>query len=189
MSLKNFDQQRTSSPLYQFSASEGEGASKYKMALLSTKRNAGKHGYHQPRLLMILSSNIYLPLPCTILAGCGRVCILNTAHKSTCEPRSWPSDGSRHKTRRSLHSIPINGRGVNSGAKQSTCTVVASPCELIVSNDTTAFRTTRVSKRGPSMMRRLKISYWTVSGTVKKTHRKNIPMRLDQGAREFTPDS
>lgn len=31
---------RAGSPLYQFNASEGEGASKYKIALLSTRRNA-----------------------------------------------------------------------------------------------------------------------------------------------------
>jgi len=47
---------------YQFNASDGDGASKYRMALLSTNRKA---------------------LPWTILAGCGSVCIRRTAQRST----------------------------------------------------------------------------------------------------------
>lgn len=131
---------------------------------------------------------MHLPFPCTMLAGCGRVCILKTAHKSTCELGSWPSEGSRHKTRRSLQRIPINGRGVNSGARQSTCTDVESPWELIESNETTAFRTTRVNRRGPSMMRRLKTNYRTINVVVRQVRLKNLPMRLNQWTGKSTSD-
>jgi len=119
--------------LNQFSASDGEGASKYKIALLSTRRSA---------------------FPCTILAGWGKVCIRKTAHKSTGDDGSLPSEGSRQRTSKSLHNIPTSDRGVSSGARQSTCTVDASPSALIASNETTALRTTRVSSKGPSMIRR-----------------------------------
>lgn len=96
-----------------------------------------------------------LPLPWTMLAGCGSVCIRNTAHKSTLQLGSLPSEGSRQRTNKSLHRIPISGRGVSSGAKQSTCTIDWSPWAFIASNDTVALRTTRVRSNGPSIMRRL----------------------------------
>ena len=50
----------------------------------------------------------------------------------------------------------MSERGVYSGERHSTCTVDASPCALITSNAIVALRTTRVSRRGPSMMRRLR---------------------------------
>lgn len=95
------------------------------------------------------------PFPCTILAGWGKVCIRKTAHKSTGDDGSLPSEGSRQRTSKSLHNIPTSDRGVSSGARQSTCTVDASPSALIASNETTVLRTTRVSSKGPSMIRRL----------------------------------
>lgn len=140
-------------PLYQFSASDGEGASKYRMALLSTRRRAVKMSGEW--LFGTQKNWCDSPLPWTILAGCGSVCMRSTAHKSTGDDESLPSEGSRHKTSRSLHKIPTSARGVNSGAKQSTCTVDISPNALNTSNDTIALRTTRVSSNGPSMMRRL----------------------------------
>lgn len=97
------------------------------------------------------------PFPCTILAGWGKVCMRKTAHKSTGDDGSLPSEGSRQRTSKSLHNIPTSDRGVSSGARQSTCTVDASPSALIASNETTALRTTRVSSRGPSMIRRLEM--------------------------------
>ena len=90
-----------------------------------------------------------------MLAGCGKVCIRSTAQRSTGELGSFPSEGSLHKTRRSLQRMPTNGLGVSSGARQSTCTVDASPWALNASNDTTAFRTTRVNRREPSIIKRL----------------------------------
>lgn len=96
-----------------------------------------------------------IPLPWTMLAGCGKVCIRKTAHKSTYAIGSLPSEGSRHKTNKSLHRMPTRGRGVNSGARQSTCTVDASPWALIASKDTTVFLTTRVRSKLPSMIKRL----------------------------------
>lgn len=110
-------------------------------------------------MIRIYSAHIPLhqPFPCTILAGCGNVCIRKTAHKSTGDDGSLPSEGSRQRTSKSLHNMPTSDRGVSSGAKQSTCTVDASPSALIASNETTALRTTRVRSKGPSMIRRLRL--------------------------------
>lgn len=90
-----------------------------------------------------------------MLAGCGKVCIRRTAQSSTNEFGSRPSDGSRHNTKRSLQSIPISGRGVSSGERQSTDTFVASPCESSTSKFMLCLRTTRVRSNGPSIIRRL----------------------------------
>ena len=148
-------------PLKQFSASDGEGASKYRMALLSTRWRAATMGGEQ----LFRTKRDYQdpPLPCTMLAGCGKVCMCNTAHKSTKEDASLPSDGSRHRTSRSLHKIPKSARGVNSSARQSTCTVDALPNALKTSDDTTALQTTRVSNKGPSMIRQLKMAQYHVN--------------------------
>jgi hypothetical protein len=145
--------QENDMPRYQFKASDGVGALKYSIALLSTSRRAGgnEHAVSENPGARVEK----VPFPCTILAGCGNVCMRNTAHKSTGDVGSWPSEGSRHRTRRSLHRIPISGRGVSSGARQSTCTVDASPWAFMASKDTTALRTTRVSNRGPSIISRL----------------------------------
>lgn len=98
---------------------------------------------------------ICAPFPWTMLAGCGNVCIRKTAHKSTGVLISFPSEGSRQSTSKSLHKMPTNARGVNSGAKQSTCTVEESPCASNASKETMALRTTRVSLNDPSMISRL----------------------------------
>src|SRR5271170_5794582 len=90
-----------------------------------------------------------------MLAGCGNVCIRRTAHRSTHDDGSCPSVGSRHSTNKSLHNMPMSDRGFNSGARHSTCTIEASPCALIASNDIVVLRTTRVKRSGPSIMRRL----------------------------------
>lgn len=107
-----------------------------------------------------------IPLPWTMLAGCGNVCMRSTAHKSTGEFGSCPSDGSRHKTNRSLQRIPIKDRGVSSGDRHSTCTSEVSPCESMTSNDTVALRTTRVRCNEPSIMRRLRIDERTETPAV-----------------------
>ena len=99
--------------------------------------------------------DVHSLLPCTILAGCGSVCIRSTAQRSTLDVGSCPSDGSRHSTSRSLHKMPTRDLGVNSGDKHSTSTEALSPCGSMTSKPTVAFLTTRVSCSGPSMIRRL----------------------------------
>lgn len=158
-------------PRYQLSASDGEGASKYRIALLSTsRRTVGWNQQQSDR-----GSMWNLPLPWTMLAGCGSVCIRSTAHKSTLELGSLPSEGSRQSTNKSLHNMPISGRGVSSGAKQSTCTVDWSPWAFIASNDTVALRTTRVRSKGPSIIRRL----WQVRTWYFRSGVEDVPMGLD----------
>jgi hypothetical protein len=115
-----------------------------------------------------------------MLAGCGKVCIRRTAHKSTGDDESLPSEGSRHRTSRSLHKIPTSARGVNSGARQSTCTVDASPNALNTSNDTIALRTTRVSSKGPSMMRRLMI-FQHNEHSLARIRLTDVVVRVDSG--------
>ena len=143
---------KNDSPLNHVKASDVDGASKYNIALLSTKRSAAQTSGE-----FLLSNHDIdnVPFPCTMLAGCGSVCIRRTAHRSTCELGSCPSVVSRHKTSKSLHRTPIKDRGVSSGDKHSTCTVDASPFESMTSKETVALRTTLVSWRGPSMISRL----------------------------------
>lgn len=141
-------------PLNHVSASEVDDASKYKIALLSTSLSTIPRKSHQPTGQQIKDMKSDSPFPCTILAGCGNVCILNTAHRSTNEFGSFPSLGSLHSTIKSLHKMPTNALGVCSGLKQSTCTFDASPWLSISSNAIVAFRTTRVRSKGPSMMNR-----------------------------------
>ena len=120
-----------------------------------------------------------------MLAGWAWVCILNAAHRSTVELGSLPSEGSRQRTNISVHRIPISGRGVSSGAKQSTCTVDGSPWAFITSNDTLVLRTTRVRSKGPSIIRRLE----QVRTCRFSSGRQGIPMRLDQRTGKFSSDS
>lgn len=103
-------------PLNQFKASEGDGASKYRIALLSTRRKTRV----DVKIDTTSPFQINLPVPWTMLAGWGKVCIRSTAHRSTADIGSFPSLGSLQRTRRSLHSIPMSGRGFSSGARQST---------------------------------------------------------------------
>lgn len=105
-----------------------------------------------------------------MLVGWGIVCIRRTAQRSTGEFGSCPFEGSRHRTNRSLHKIPYNGRGVNSGAKQSTATLEASPWESNTSNAIVCLRTIRVIRSFPSIIKRLMMKQiWRVS---KMTERK-----------------
>ena len=105
-----------------------------------------------------------------MLVGWGIVCIRRTAQRSTGEFGSCPFEGSRHRTNRSLHKIPYSGRGVNSGAKQSTATLEASPWESNTSNAIVCLRTIRVIRSFPSIIKRLMMKQiWRVSKiTVKK---------------------
>lgn len=148
------------------------------MALLSTTRIATSEKSERDTKN---ERNIDEQFPCTMLAGCGNVCIRRTAHRSTGSVWSFPADWSLQRTSRSLHKMPTRERGVSSGARHSTWMLVLSPTGLMTSKAIEDFRTTRVRCRGPSMINRLD----AMSRLRQSYHESSIPMRLHKWTGEL----